>query len=124
MSDDKMPDAKQIKEILDVVSEKVPELLEKVTGALYGADNAKRFAAAVAEFYKSLKAAGMNEEQAYELTKEYMTSLNLGGLMGKAFQGQVSHHGSGHGHKDGYVVYADDEEKCDEEESEGKEKKK
>lgn len=123
MSDDKMPQAKDVKEILDVVSEKVPELLEKVTNAIYGAENAKKFAAAVAEFYKSLKAAGMTDEQAYELTKEYMSSLNIGGLVGKAFQG----HGPKGKHD--YVVYTGDEDEdkecdeCDEDDEEDDKKK-
>jgi len=117
-----MPEAKDIKEILDVVSEKVPELLEKVTNAIYGAENAKKFAAAVAEFYKSLKAAGMTDGQAYELTKEYMSSLNIGGFIGKAFQG------GRHGHKGKheYTVYTGDEDEdkeCDECDEEDDKKK-
>ena len=116
MSGDK-EDVQNLKEVLDVVSQKIPELLEKVTGAMYGAENAKKFAVAVAEFYKSLKAAGMTEEQAYSLTKEYMSSISLTGFIGKAFEGAKEKHHSKHEHGHGkeYVVYDGDDEGCDEE---------
>lgn len=127
--DDKFPEAEKVKEILDVVSQKVPELLEKVTSAIYGAENAKKFAAAVAEFYKSLKDAGMTDEQAYELTKQYMSSINLTGFMSKAFEGNKGKHHFKHEHGHEYVVYDEDDDKddedeeCDEEEEEPKKQK-
>ncbi len=34
----------------------------------------------MAIFYKELKAAGMTDEQAFELTKQYMSTLNIGGM--------------------------------------------
>ena len=78
---EKMPDPKQIKEILDVVGEKVPGLLKELSGLLYGPDSARNYAAAAATFYKELKAAGMNDEQAFDLTRQYMSTLNLGHVM-------------------------------------------
>jgi hypothetical protein len=115
MSGDK-EDVQNLKEVLDVVSQKVPELLEKVTGAMYGAENAKKFAVAVAEFYKSLKEAGMTDEQAYDLTKQYMSSISLTGFIGKAFEGAKGTHHFKHerGHGKEYVVYDEDDEECDE----------
>ena len=85
MSDhNEMPDPQKIKEILDVVGEKIPGLLKTLSELLYGAQSAKQYAAAAATFYKELKAAGMTEEQAFELTQQYMSTLNLGNLVGKA----------------------------------------
>jgi len=78
-----MPDPDKIKEILDVVSEKVPGLLKSLSDIMYGPEAAKNYALAVATFYKELKAAGMSDEQAYEMTKQYMSNLNLGGMMSK-----------------------------------------
>ena len=78
-----MPDPEKIKEILDVVSEKIPGLLKELSSLLYSPESAKRYAAAAAIFYKELKAAGMTEEQAYELTSQYLSTLNLGKMMGK-----------------------------------------
>ena len=78
-----MPDPEKIKEILDIVSDKVPGLLKELAGVLYGPDQAKKFGIAVATFYKELKAAGMTDEQAFELTRQYMSTLNIGGMFSK-----------------------------------------
>ncbi len=87
---EKMPDPKQIKEILDVVGEKVPGLLKELSNLLYGAESARNYAEAAATFYKELKAAGMNDVQAFDLTRQYMSTLNLGQAM-KSFAHE-SHH--------------------------------
>ena len=78
-----MPDPEKIKEILDVVSEKIPGLLKELSSLLYSPQSAKQYAEAAATFYKELKNAGMTEEQAYELTSQYLSTLNLGKMMGK-----------------------------------------
>jgi len=77
-----MPDPEQIKEILDVVAEKVPGLLKELSSLLYNAESAKQYAEAAATFYKELKKAGMSNEQAFELTRQYLSTLNLGKMMG------------------------------------------
>jgi hypothetical protein len=78
-----MPDPEKIKEILDVISEKIPGLLKELSSLLYSPDSAKKYAEAAAIFYKELKKAGMSEEQAYELTSQYLSTLNLGNMVGK-----------------------------------------
>lgn len=78
---DDIPDAGKIKEILDVVSEKIPGLLKELSGVLYGPDSAKNYAQAAAIFYKELRAAGMDNQQAFDLTQQYMSTLNLGKVM-------------------------------------------
>jgi hypothetical protein len=78
-----MPDPEKIKEILDVVSEKIPGLLKHLSELLYGPTSAKQYAEAAAIFFKELKAAGMTDAQAFELTKQYMSTLNLGNMMGR-----------------------------------------
>jgi hypothetical protein len=87
---EEIPDGKKIEEILDVVSDKVPELLKELTGVLYSTEQAKQFSLAAATFYKELKAAGMTDEQAFELTNQYMSTLNITSAM-KGF----AHHGVG-----------------------------
>ncbi len=77
---EEMPDPEKIKDILNVVSEKVPDLLKQLTEILYSPDQAKSFGASVSTFYKELKDAGMDDKQAFELTKQYMSSLNIGGM--------------------------------------------
>ena len=78
-----MPDPEKIKEILDVVSEKIPGLLKELSGLLYSPKSAKQYAEAAAIFYKELKNAGMTDEQAFELTSQYLSTLNIGKMMGK-----------------------------------------
>ena len=76
-----------IKEILDVVAEKVPDLLEKLSDLLYSKENAEKYGDAVATFYTRLIEAGMEPDQAFQLTEKYMSSLSpmsaLGGAIGK-----------------------------------------
>jgi len=87
---DEMPDPEKIKEILDVVAEKVPNLLKELSGILYSVESAKQYAEAAAIFYKELKNAGMSEKEAYELTSQYLSTLNLGKMMRNV--GEHHHH--------------------------------
>jgi len=86
---DEIPDPEKIKEILNVVAEKIPGLLKDLSRILYGTDQAKQYGIAVATFYNELKSSGMSDEQAFELTQQYMATLNLG----KMFQGFRGRHG-------------------------------
>lgn len=83
-----MPDPEKIKEILDVVSEKVPSLLRELSEVLYSPEQARNFGVSIATFYKELKAAGMTDEEAFDLTRQYMSTLNIGSVM----QGRMGHH--------------------------------
>jgi len=85
-----MPDPEKIKEILDVVGEKIPGLLKELSSLLYSPESAKQYAEAAATFYKELIKAGMSPEQAYELTSQYLSTLNLGKMMRNV--GQHNHH--------------------------------
>jgi len=78
--DHDMPDPEKIKEILDVVSDRIPGMLKELSGVLYSPGQAKQFAESVALFYKGLIDAGMTPEQAYELTNQYMSTLNIGNM--------------------------------------------
>lgn len=81
MGDEK--DVEELERVLAVISEKVPALLNALTDVLYGKEQSKKYAEAVATFYKSLVEAGMDKNQAYELTKDYMANLNIAGAIGK-----------------------------------------
>ncbi|MEW5747529.1 MAG: hypothetical protein AB1793_01900 [Candidatus Thermoplasmatota archaeon] len=83
-------DPEELKQILSVVSTEIPKLIESITKTMYNKENAENMAKAVAEFYKSMKDVGMNDSQAFALTKEFMASFSLGGMLGKAFQGAGS----------------------------------
>ena len=78
-------DPEQVREIFAVFSDKLPALLNSLTDSIYGKDASAKFGTAVADFYRTLKESGMTDEQAFKLTEQYMSSLNLGGLFAKAF---------------------------------------
>ncbi len=85
-----------IKEILEVVTEKVPELLEALSDILYSKENAVKYGEAIATFYKTLVDAGMETDQAFELTEKYMSSLSPMSAIGGAIN---RGHGEGNGGK-------------------------
>ncbi len=75
----------EFKDILNFVGEKLPGLLDSLTNSIYGKEASTKFGAAVSNFYRTLKDSGMSDEQAFKLTEQYMSSLNLGGVIAKAF---------------------------------------
>ncbi len=77
-------DPEQIKDILNFIGEKLPVLLDDLTNAIYGKEASTKFGSAVSNFYRTLKDSGMSDEQAFKLTEQYMSSLNLGGTIAKA----------------------------------------
>ncbi len=81
MADEKMPDPEELRKMFEVLSQQVPELLQKITDVLYGTEQGEKYGQSVAAFYKALRDAGMTNEQAFALTKEYMTNSSLGGML-------------------------------------------
>jgi len=100
---ERMPDPEDIKEILAVVSKEVPDLLKKLSDVLYGTDQARKFGKAAAVFYKELKGTGMTDEQIFELTRQYMATLNMGNMVGQ-MAGKHGHHGQDIGEEIGEHV--------------------
>ena len=91
-------DAQEVKEILEVVGDKIPKLLNDITEALFSAEKSEAFGESVAKFYKSLIDAGMDEEKAFQLTQKFMDSSSPGGMISKVL-GEVGSNGfGGHGH--------------------------
>lgn len=84
--------AEDIKDILDVVAMKIPDLLEKLSDILYSEDNAVKYGDAIATFYKRLIDAGMDPDQAFALTEKYMSSLSPMSAMSDAMG---KRHGNG-----------------------------
>ena len=81
MSDNDMPDAEELRKIMQTLSETVPGLLESLSKVLYGEKESAEFGKAVANFYKSLVDAGMSSDQAFRLTRDYMSNISLGNMM-------------------------------------------
>src|SRR2546427_8877957 len=81
MSESQRTNAEEMKELLGLFSEKVPALLNSLTDVLYGKASAEKYGQAVSNFYRTLKDSGMTDDQAYRLTEQYMSSLNLGKII-------------------------------------------
>jgi hypothetical protein len=76
-----MPDAEKLREIMSVMKADIPELLESLAKILYGEKESTEYGRAVANFYKALKDAGMSNEQAFTLARDYMSNMSLGNIM-------------------------------------------
>jgi len=66
---------KEIGELLDEVSTKVPKLINSLLSTLYSAEAGKNMGQAVGNLYKELIAAGLPQEVAIEMSKDYIQTL-------------------------------------------------
>ncbi|NLI73981.1 MAG: hypothetical protein GX369_04325 [Euryarchaeota archaeon] len=69
------------------MSDTIPEMLTSITRTLYGAKEGEEYGKAVANFYQALKDAGMTNEEAFILTREYMGNFNIANMIGNAVKG-------------------------------------
>ncbi|MCL4332165.1 MAG: hypothetical protein M1162_01420 [Candidatus Thermoplasmatota archaeon] len=74
MSEERSTDIRDLKEVLEVVGEKVPPLLSKLLNSVMNKENAEEYAKQVSTFYRELKESGMDEENAMKLTRSFMES--------------------------------------------------
>ena len=75
----------ELKEVLDVVSEKVPKLLKDLVGTLFSPEAGKNAGAAVGSYYKALVEAGIPADQALAMAQQYAslpTKIMNSGMMG------------------------------------------
>mgnify|MGYP000448044919 CR=1 FL=1 len=80
MSEENRHEAEEVREILDVVADRVPALLRGLRDVLYSKDAAENMAEAVATFYKKLVEAGIPKEDALDMARGYM--INLRDILG------------------------------------------
>lgn len=66
---------KEIGELLDMVSGKLPNLIKEIYSTLFSDESASSMGQAVATFYKHLIDAGMDKNDAMKLTSDYMNTL-------------------------------------------------
>lgn len=66
---------KDLAELLDTVTEKVPKLLNGVISTIYSAESGEQLGKAVGAFYKSLVDSGIPATDALEMAKDYMTQI-------------------------------------------------
>ncbi|MCL0103668.1 hypothetical protein M1O51_03535 [Dehalococcoidia bacterium] len=73
-----------VREVLDVVSDKIPNLLRELFKTLYSKDSAENMGDAIGTFYKKLVESGVPEKDALEMARGYM--INLKDVMGKGIR--------------------------------------
>jgi hypothetical protein len=94
MYDKEKMDPKDIAEIMDTVSTRIPTLIKGVMESFYSPEAAAQMGRAVAEFRRTLIEGGIPEKEAMEMTKGYMSTLtNLSNVMRSA-------EGRGHGYRE------------------------
>jgi len=68
-------DIDDLREVLDVVSDRIPSLLRGLRDVLYSRDSAETMADAVGTFYKRLVDSGIPRDEAISMTRGYMINL-------------------------------------------------
>jgi hypothetical protein len=79
---DNEKEAKNIKEILGVVSTEIPALIKSLLASVFSEEAGRNMGKAAAAYYKELKQGGLPEEVAVKLTEDYMrTFTSLGDML-------------------------------------------
>jgi len=78
--DDLVNSVEDLREVLTIVSEQVPDLLRGLRDIIYSKEAAENMADAVSTFYMKLVAAGVPKDEALDMARGYV--LNLRELLG------------------------------------------
>ncbi|MFW6176097.1 MAG: hypothetical protein ACOC40_00210 [Thermoplasmatota archaeon] len=95
MDIDDEEDIEQLKELMETLNETVPGLISGIVEAVYNAEDSQKLAKNTANFYKELVEAGMEKEQAYQLTRDFMKGRDVTSLVREAISG-AGPFGEGH----------------------------
>ena len=68
-------DPEDIAMIFDTLSTKIPEMIRGILGSLFSPEAAANMGKAVAEFRKTLVEGGIPEDEAMEMTRQYLATL-------------------------------------------------
>ena len=80
--------------MLEVVSDKIPSMIKGIMESFFSPQAAANVAKAVTEFRKTLIEGGISEEEAMEMTREYLRTLtNLKGVFSDAKIGEHHYRG-------------------------------
>ncbi len=74
---DDLEDVEELKEVMQTLNETVPSLISGIVESIYNLEDSEKLAKSTANFYKELIDAGMDEEKAYELTRDFMESRDV-----------------------------------------------
>lgn len=69
-------EVRELKEVLDVVSGRIPGFLSQLRDVMYSRDAAEGMADAVATFYRKLVEGGIPKDDALEMARGYMINLS------------------------------------------------
>ncbi len=89
----KEEEVEELREVLGTVSEMVPNLIKGIIGSIFSAEAGKNMGAAVASFYKELKASGLPDEVSLKMTEDYAKTFTD---IGKVIQQAMSQKGGFH----------------------------
>ena len=70
-----MKDVEELKAVLGTVSEEIPKMIRGIIDSFFSPEAGARMGKAVADFYKSLKDAGIPEQEALAMAKDYLGTL-------------------------------------------------
>ncbi|MBO3803137.1 MAG: hypothetical protein JTT11_04580 [Candidatus Brockarchaeota archaeon] len=85
----KLEDVEELKEVLNVVSQQVPNLIRNIVTSVFSEQAGANMGKAVGAYYKGLKEAGIPEETAVRMTEKYASTFtSLGDVMKMAMSGE------------------------------------
>ncbi len=75
--------AQELSEVLDALGDKIPKLIKGLMDSVYSKEAGASMGASVGAYYKELLTAGIPQDAALELVKEFafsMKDMNLGNI--------------------------------------------
>lgn len=96
MSEDYKPrkerNAEDLKEVLSIVSDKIPQLIKGLIQSIFSEDAAAGMGRAAAAYYKELKAGGIPDDVAVRMTEDYVGMFTkISEFLRTATRGQGRH---------------------------------
>ena len=86
MSEKKMEDVEELKAVFETLSTQIPKIIRGIIDSFFSPEAGTRMGKAVAEFYKNLKEAGIPEEEALAMAKDYLGTLTKWSEVLKGFK--------------------------------------
>ena len=73
--DGSLESADELREVLDVVSERIPGLMQGIQETIFSPESSKQMAESIAQFFKTLIDSGISRDSANSLTMMHMSNL-------------------------------------------------
>jgi hypothetical protein len=75
MADECDRDVEKLREVLDVVGDRLPTLLNQLRSSIFSAEAGQELGRAVGAFYKELVDSGIPADEALEMAKNYVGTI-------------------------------------------------